>query len=252
MIKTLEPFKTADELPPALASALLQWILAVADSKHRIGLQFSHWVTGTPALEAAVGAAAITQDELGHARSLYALLKNYPGAPDAVGAENDLEARDIYYAPAAIMPRWESWLQLIAVNLIFDSALQVAIAQTHNSAFQPLAGRTAKILQEEKFHRIFGHSWVERLVSRDDESKERLQEAIDWAWSITNSWLGPADDPITNQLVDAGILAANTTAIREQWLAEITPFLSSNGLTLSNDEPIWADWDSQFRHCNHA
>ena len=123
-----ESYQSADEMPPELTSALLHWILSVADTKHRIGMQFSHWVTGTPALEAAVGSAAMTQDELGHARSLYALLRDYPGAPQSVGAENDLEARDVYFAPAALMPRWESWLQLVAVSVVLDNALTLAIA----------------------------------------------------------------------------------------------------------------------------
>ena len=115
MSNTQQIFQSADDMPTELTTAVLQWILSVADTKHRIGFQFSRWVTGTPALEAAVGAAAITQDELGHARSLYALLKDYPGAPDGVGAENDLQARDLYYVPPALTPDWESWLHMVAI-----------------------------------------------------------------------------------------------------------------------------------------
>ena len=181
-----QSFQTPEEVPAELRTALLHWVLSVADTKHRIGLQFSCWVTGTPALEAAVGSAAITQDELGHARSLYALLKNYPGAPASVGAENDLEARNLYYVPTGLMPSWESWLQVVAINLLLDRALQIAITQMYDSAYQPLASRTAKIVQEEQFHRIFGDSWAERLVQRDDTTKERLQQRIDWAWQLTN------------------------------------------------------------------
>ena len=146
MIKEQQLYQTAEEMREGLQTAVLQWILAVADTKHRLGMQFSHWVTGTPALEAAVGSAAITQDELGHARSLYGLLRHYPGAPEGVGAENDLEARDVYYTPAVLLPRWESWLQVVAINVVLDHALQIVIGQTKGSAFQPLAGRTAKIL----------------------------------------------------------------------------------------------------------
>jgi phenylacetate-CoA oxygenase PaaI subunit len=252
MVKARQIFQSADDMPAALATAVLSWLLSVADTKHRMGLQFSHWVTGTPALEAAVGSAAITQDELGHARSLYSLLRNFPGAPESIGAENDLEARDIYYAPAALMPRWESWLQVVAINVVLDHALQISIAQMQDSTFQPLAGRIAKITQEEKFHRVFGHSWIERLVQRDDKIKDQLQQMIDWAWRITSEWIGPDDDPVTNQLVAAGVLGGNTAVIRQQWLAEIEPILVANGLTVPDVVPNWADWDPQFRHSNHA
>ena len=247
MIKEEQHFQSAEEVSPELATAVLSWVLSVADTKHRIGMQISHWVTGTPALEAAVGSAAITQDELGHARSLYGILRYFPGAPDAIGAENDLEARDVYYSPAALAPRWQSWLQVVAVNVVLDSALQVAIAQTKDSAFRPLAGRTAKILQEERFHRIFGASWVERIV-QDGKLTAQLQQAMDWAWHITDAWLGPADDPVTTQLVAAGVLRAETAVMRQQWLDLITPIFTNNGLTMPPLQPDWSGWNPQFRH----
>lgn len=250
MIEERQMFHSAEDLPEALAPAVLSWLLSVADTKHRIGLQFSRWVTGTPALEAAVSSAAITQDELGHARSIYSLLRNYPGAPESIGAENDLEARDIYYAPAALMPSWESWLQVVAINVVLDSALQIAIAQMQDSTFQPLAGRIAKIMQEEKFHRVFGHSWIERLVQQEDMLKEQLQQKVDWAWQITGQWIGPDDDPVTTQLVAAGVLGSGTAVIRKQWLAEVEPVLTINGLTVPEDKSDWSNWDAQFRQSN--
>jgi phenylacetate-CoA oxygenase PaaI subunit len=250
--KARKTFLSADDMPVGLAGPVLSWLLSVADTKHRIGLQISHWVTGTPALEAAVSSAAIAQDELGHARSLYSLLRDFPGAPESIGAENDLEARDIYYAPAALMPRWDSWLRVVAINVVLDNALQIAIAQMKDSTFQPLAGRIAKILQEERFHRVFGHSWMERLVQRDETIRGRLQEMIDWAWRITSQWIGPDDDPVTNQLVAAGVLGGSTAVIRKQWQADLVPILETNGLIVPDDEPSWSKWDAQFRHSNDA
>ncbi|MEM7118913.1 MAG: Phenylacetic acid catabolic protein [Chloroflexota bacterium] len=253
MIKTeQQPYQSAEEMGEGLQTAVLRWILSVADTKHRIGMQNSHWVTGTPALEAAVGSAAITQDELGHARSLYGLLRTYPGAPEGVGAENDLEARDVYYAPADLMPRWESWLKVVAINVVLDAALQVAIAQTKGSTFSPLAGRTAKILQEERFHRIFGQSWLERLAGHGEATKAQLQQQIDWAWRITDAWLGPDDDAVTGELVVAGVLREGTAVMRQQWLAEVEPLLAANGLTRPEPLTDWSSWDAQFRQNNDA
>lgn len=241
-------YQHIEEMPPELATATMRWILSVADTKHRIGLQFSHWVTGTPALEAAVGSAAIAQDELGHARSLYGLLRNYPAAPAGIGAENDLEARDIFYAPPTLAPRWESWLQVIAINVVLDSALQCAIAATADSAFQGLAGRTAKMVQEEQFHRIFGNHWLARLMAREDDIPHKLQEAIGWAWGVTWEWLGPDDDPITTALVEAGVLNSTVAATRAQWLGIITPLFGASNLPLPSHTPNWDMWNSQFRH----
>ncbi len=74
-------FRTVAELAPTTAAGLLKFGMALADTKHRLGQRLSEWVNGAPALEAAVGACAMTQDELGHARSLFAMLRDFPGAP---------------------------------------------------------------------------------------------------------------------------------------------------------------------------
>ncbi len=247
MINTVEDLGSAETMPPAIAKATLHWILSVADTKHRIGMQYSHWVTGTPALEAAVGSAAITQDELGHARSLYGLLRNYPGAPASVGAENDLEARDVYYTPTDLMPRWESWLQVIAINVVLDTALSSAIKMAKQSAFTPLAGRMSKMLQEERFHRVFGEQWLKQLLQQD-ANRDKLIDALQWAWAITTVWIGPDNDPVTGQLVEAGVLRGGSAEIRADWLAAITPIFESNELTIPTMTPDWTNWDSQFRH----
>ena len=245
-----EAYSSAEMLPPAVADATLRWMLSVADTKHRIGMQFSHWVTGTPALEAAVGAAAMTQDELGHARSLYGLLRHFPDAPAGIGAENDLEARDLYYAPATLSPRWESWLQLVAVSVVLDGALSCAIAALTDSAFTPLAGRVGKILQEERYHRIFGEQWLARLL-QDVTVRPKVLAAVAWAWAIADVWIGPDDDAVTRSLAAAGVLSGTSAEIRTNWRATVAPIVENHGLALPPINREWARWARRIRH-NHT
>lgn len=250
MIKAEKTYQSAADMPPDLAEAVLAWTLSLADTKQQIGLQFSHWVTGTPALEGAVGAAALTQDELGHARSLYGLLRGFPGVPEGVGAENDLEARKTYYAPQGVITRWESWLQVIAINLFLDSALEIGVKLMGGSAFHPLAGRTAKILQEERFHRIFGESWLKRLSTEKPALREPIQQQINWAFSIGDRWIGPENDPIIGKLVAYGVLNGNGSTLREQWLDSITPIITNSQFERPAVCTDWSTWDYRFRQCN--
>ena len=252
MVEAQASFRTAEDLGPELQAAVLQWILSVADTKQTMGMQISHWVTGTPALEGAVGSAAITQDELGHARSLHALLRHYPGAPEGVGAENDLEARDDYFVPAGLTPRWQSWYQVIAVNVILDRALAVAIEATVDSAFAPLAGRAAKILQEERFHRMFGDNWLQRLGGRDGEVRVNLQRQIDWAWGLTDQWLGPDAEPLVALLHAHGVLNMTVAEMRQKWAAETTAVLTANGFDIPESDTDWSSWNGQYRHIADA
>ncbi len=240
-------YQRADELDEAVAAALLRWGLSLADTKHRIGIRTSEWVNGGPALEAAVGASAITQDELGHARSLYAMLKEFPGAPEGIGAENDLEARDDYFCPRLLNEPWPSWLDVIAVNVLLDRATALTIAAARESAFGPLKGRTAKILQEESFHRVFGDSWLGRLARMDQGMHGRMQAALNQFWPTAMTWFGPDEDETANLLLQAGILATGPSALRALWQGEVAPLLERHGYAVPETTLDWSGWHPAYR-----
>jgi phenylacetate-CoA oxygenase PaaI subunit len=240
-------YQNVEELETAVAVALRQWIMALADTKHRLGIRTSEWVNGTPALEGAVGASAITQDELGHARSYYSVLRYFPGVPEAIGFENDLEARDVYYNPRQLNASWASWLDVIAANVLLDRALQLAVAATRTSCYGSLQTRSAKVLQEESYHSIFGDSWLARIAARQDKVTGKLQDSLDNFWATAVAWIGPDDDPITHQLVAANILNSTPAMMRQQWLNEVTSLLQKHGLTVPDGEPDWTKWNSEFR-----
>ena len=48
---------------------------SLADNKAALGRRYAEWAISAPTLESAVAAAAMAQDELGHARSTYPVLK---------------------------------------------------------------------------------------------------------------------------------------------------------------------------------
>jgi len=77
-------------------TALFAVLSSLADNKHAIGRRYAYWSNGAPALEAAVAAAAMTQDELGHARTLYPLLEDFAQAQSIPG-ELDPMTRSLHY-----------------------------------------------------------------------------------------------------------------------------------------------------------
>src|SRR5690349_25117892 len=60
---------------------------SLADNKYVLGRRYAEWCTGAPLLESAVAAAAMAQDELGHARSFYPLLRGFSQASTQVSME---------------------------------------------------------------------------------------------------------------------------------------------------------------------
>jgi phenylacetate-CoA oxygenase PaaI subunit len=239
-------YQRVEDLPADVANDALRWTLSLADTKHRLGIRTSEWVNGGPALEAAVGASAITQDELGHARSLYAVLRDFAAVPDGIGAENDLQARSVFYNPRVLNQPWPSWLDVIAANVTLDRALHVAVAALRGSTFSPLHARAAKILQEEEFHRIFGDGWLARLAQRDD-LHERLQASLERFWRAAVGWYGPESDRIAGTLYQVGIVTRTPDELRQRWLEQIIPLFERNNLQVPDWEANWSTWDDGFR-----
>lgn len=240
-------YQNLEELDLETAGALLRWTLSLADTKHRFGIRISEWVNGGPALEAAVAASAITQDELGHARSLYAMLKEFPGAPAGIGAENDLQARQAYFCPRALHVPWPSWLDVITANVLLDRATNIAVTAGRSSTFGPLKGRMAKILQEEQFHRIFGDSWLAKLARMGGDMHTRLQASLAHFGKMAMAWLGPDDDGDVALLREADILSASPKVLRSRWLDEVIPLLEKYGFAAPDAQVDWTGWDGSYR-----
>src|SRR4029079_894933 len=63
-------------------TAMASLVASLADNKAALGRRYADWAVSAPTLEPAVAAAAIAQDEIGHARPAYPVLK-------ALGTETD-------------------------------------------------------------------------------------------------------------------------------------------------------------------
>ena len=175
------------------------------------------------------------------------MLRDFLGAPDAIGFENDLEARDDYYNPRILNRPWESWLDVIAVNVLLDRALSIAVEATGYSTFAPLKQRTAKILQEESYHRLFGDSWLARLAQGDEGTRRRMQDSLERFWEATQAWFGPNEDPATNQLQSAAVLDATPDEMRSRWFNDVSALLRAQDLAIPAGQPDWLRWDSVYR-----
>jgi ring-1,2-phenylacetyl-CoA epoxidase subunit PaaC len=210
-------------------------VSSLADNKAALGRRYGEWAVSAPTLESAVAAAAMAQDELGHARSTYPVLK-------ALGVEAGDEGLDGRGNNLAVLDgELPDWTAFIAANLLIDGVLTTFVASCVDSSVAPMAQRAKKILQEEGSHRVHGEAWAKRLV-RDGE-REALVARLQETWEQAGRWLGPNDDPGLRAAVDEGVIARDAAAQREQvraWLRDL--------IDVELAEPSdWSSWDPQRR-----
>jgi phenylacetate-CoA oxygenase PaaI subunit len=239
-------------------AALFAILSSLADNKQIIGRRYAYWCNGAPALEAAVAAAAMTQDELGHARTLYPLLEDFVQA-DADRAQVEPTTRTLRYWLAALDNDFQGWSDFVATNFLLDNALTTFFEAAQNSSYEPLRQRARKIVQEEHLHQMHADGWVRRLAKVGGAVRAALVAALERPWNETLCWFGPNDDPVMQQLYREGSIDATPDELRSRYLQKIMPTLSNldiaepvsfNAVTKQwelNQALPWAQWDRASR-----
>ncbi|HEX7734573.1 MAG TPA: Phenylacetic acid catabolic protein [Ktedonobacteraceae bacterium] len=216
-------------------AALFAMFSTLADNKQAIGRRYAYWCNGAPALEAAVAAAAMTQDELGHARTLYPLLEDFTQAEAALEQVEPM-TRTLRYHLAVLDEDFASWCDFVATNFLVDTALTIFFEAARDSSYDPLRQRARKIIQEEELHFIHGEGWVRRLAQAGGAVRKTLLASLQRFWDETLCWFGPADDPTILQLQREGIINAAPDELRSRYLQKIIPVLRS--LDLDSAFPV--------------
>ena len=239
--------------------ALFDLLAALADNKYFLGRRYAEWCNGAPTLESSVAAAAMAQDELGHARAIYPLLQDFPQGREHP-VEFEPETRTQFCNVAFLDQVFTGWPDFVAANFLLDTALSVVFEFAQESRFESLRGRAKKVLQEEQVHALHGEGWTRRLARTGGAVRGTLEAALGRAWLETLCWFGPADDPRGKLLQEGGILSGGPEELRQRWLQRVGPALVETDLaaafalrqesdgrwSLQTSFP-WAGWDAARR-----
>ena len=217
-------------------------VASLADNKSALGRRYAEWAVSAPTLESAVAAAAMAQDELGHARSTYPVLKQLgvDANEDGFGGDKRLALLD------EELPDWNAF---IAANLLVDGVLTTFVASCVDSTLAPMAQRAKKILQEEGSHRAHGEAWARRLL-RSDKDRDAFVARLLETWEHAGRWFGPDDDPEYAAALEAGEVRDDPAHQREVMRTWLTGLLAREDVEIELPELTWEDWDPQRRRWN--
>jgi 1,2-phenylacetyl-CoA epoxidase catalytic subunit len=223
--------------------ALGRLVASLADNKAALGRRYGEWAVSAPTLESAVAAAAMAQDELGHARATYPLLKQL-----GVGVREDEERLEVGACMLVLANELPTWAVFVAVNLAVDGMLTAFVRACEESAYAGLAQRARKILQEERSHEVHARAWARRLA-RDERQRDAFAAAVADAWWQAARWAGPDDGPDFASLLSARLVAAGPAGLRGSLRLTIGEALEDTGLPrLALPEPDdWTGWTPDER-----
>jgi 1,2-phenylacetyl-CoA epoxidase catalytic subunit len=232
-------------------AAVRALIVRLAENKSALGRRYAEWGASAALPASAVAITDMALDEHNHATVLYTLIDG--------GVQRDAASIAAYVAPAPtpfLRSAWRSWLDLIAANFLFDSAMSIILTAAIESRDESLASVARAILQEEQPHAAYGDGWVRRLGSEGGPMAQGIAVSLRRIWNEVFCWLGPQHDPAAEALYSGKILDAMPNVLRARLLSQVGPAITTARLDLpvrspqrgnvwEFTEPLpWEHWDT--------
>ncbi len=228
---------TAANLPEDAQRALQRLIVSLADTKRLLGIRYSDWLLGAPSIESGIAASSMTQDEWGHARLLYAMLKDF--GVDPVETEHDRPAGE-YCSAACLDGQFADWAAVIAGIVVVDGTLSMALEGFAAGRYEPARSRVPKMLAEEEFHRDLGLAWIRQLSGGNDEARRLLRTAVESMLPDAVTCLLPVDE--SAQLLARHGLVADPAKARLQLARRLEGALAGFDIAALADPALPDDW----------
>ncbi len=209
--------------------ALKDLLYKMADDELIFGHRNSEWTGLGPILEEDIAFSSMAQDKIGHARALYELLHHDLGEadPDQI-AFNRGDEKLFRCSHLVEYPNGEYDFSLVR-QFFFDHGELIRYKMLEQSSYRPLAELARKVHGELKYHVLHADVWVKRLGNATEESRARMQAAVNEVFPLALGVYEPGDHEET--LIQQGLFAGEA-AVREQWLAKVQEVLTQAALTL--------------------
>ncbi len=238
--------------PPA--NTLVTYVLRQGDRALILAQRLLEEIAHAPEIEEDMALSNLALDLIGQARGLY----TYAGELDgpAVEADGDGGVRDEnHYAywreeheflnPLLVEQPNEDFAHVIGRQFLHDALALPFWQRMVTSTDETLAALAGKAVKETAYHLRHSRSWVVRLGDGTDESRARMQSAIDHLWRFTGELF--ERDAVEDELVSSGV-AADPEALRTEWRGIVGEALDEATLTVPDDGVM----QSGGRHGHHS
>jgi ring-1,2-phenylacetyl-CoA epoxidase subunit PaaC len=213
---------------------LLDALYALADDLLMMGHVSSDWTGLAPILEEDIAASSMAQDDMGHALVLFeAIAARTQGTPDDVALGRPAEA--FRCCDLVTMPHDFDWALSLVRRALMSRSIILRLRRLATSCDTDLAARAARLLPEQELHAEHLENWLVRLGKGTDESKLRMQAAIDALQSDVCMIFEPT--PGEAQLAASGLFPGSTHEDFAAFKTQLDQTLTRAGCTITLEPP---------------
>jgi ring-1,2-phenylacetyl-CoA epoxidase subunit PaaC len=222
--------------PAASADAqnLFRYTLRLGDLSLVLGQRLGEWVGHSPALEEDLGLANVALDLIGQAR----LLLTYAGEIEGRGRGEDeiafLREHGEYLNPILVEQPNGDFGRTIVRQVLVDAFQLELFERMTRSTDARLGAIAAKSVKEVQYHLRYSRGWLVRLGDGTEESRARVQTALDALWPYTVELF--AADELDRSMAEQGI-APPLSEVQSAWSARLDDILAEATLKQPGNRP---------------
>lgn len=226
---------------------LYDYLLYLGDNALILGQRLSEWCGHGPVLEQDIAITNIALDLIGQSRLYYQYAAELAEAPVTEDGLAFLRDEAGYRNLLLVEQPNGDWAHTIVRQFLFDSYHHALLRELEGSADEKLAAIAAKSVKEVAYHLRYSSEWMQRLGDGTEESRRRMQGAVEDLWMYAGECLAAAD--FESKLVVRGI-APDIRTLRTSVETRREEVLQRSTLT-APDTPVYQKGGKQGVHTEH-
>lgn len=205
----------------------MRYIYELSDNSLILGQRLGELCGHGPSLETDIAMTNIALDLFGQTRSYYQYAAKLAGGEATEDTLAFLRNERQYCNVLLVEQPNTDFAWSIGRQYLFDVFHLLLLQGLSQSKDETLAAIAVKSIKEVSYHKRFSGDWVRRLGDGTDESKSRMQAAIDDLWTYTEELFMSTESE--QEMVAQGI-AVPYNSLRGSYYQEVSALLTEAGL----------------------
>lgn len=208
---------------------LINYLLGVADNYLILGQRLGELCGHGPNLEPDIAITNISLDMLGQVRSFYQYIAQLRGDKSTEDDIAFLRKEREYKNVLLVEQPNTDFGYVIVRQFFFDVYNRMFLGALQQSADETLRALAFKGIKEASYHERFSGDWLKRLGDGTEESKTRVQQAVNDLWIYTDELFHTTT--ADQAMIEAGV-APDMLQLREYYYEKVEELLSTATLEI--------------------
>jgi ring-1,2-phenylacetyl-CoA epoxidase subunit PaaC len=208
---------------------LFNYIIAIADNSLILAQRLGELCGHGPTLETDIAGTNISLDLIGQTRNYYQYAAKVQGEGKTEDDLAFLRLEREYKNVLLVEQPNDHFGFVMGRQYLFDVFHVLFMKEMLKSKDETLAAIAKKGIKEISYHKRFSEDWVKRLGDGTEESKRKMQDAIDDLWAYTDELFDLTKADIA--MIEEGI-GVDTSTFKQTYYNEVSALLNESNLTV--------------------